>query len=118
MTDLAALTPESFTPCKGTGFLLRLEPPPAAGAAMAGAGAAPQEPAAPVSLELVEVNAAAAPRPGQPRLSFSLVFSGPRGLFLPQRIYRLEHESLGVLELFLVSVQPDARGALFEAVFN
>jgi hypothetical protein len=116
MTDLAALTPESFTPCKGTGFLLRLEPPPAAGAAAA--GAVPQGAAAPVSLELVEVNAAAAPRPGQTRLSFSLVFSGPRGLFLPQRIYRLEHESLGVLDLFLVSVQPDARGALFEAVFN
>jgi hypothetical protein len=110
MTDLAALTPESFTPCKGTGFLLRL-PPPAA------AGGAPQEAAAPLSLELVEVNAAV-PRPGQKRLAFSLLFRGPRGLFLPQRIYRLEHESLGALDLFLVPIQPDDRGALFEAVFN
>ncbi len=116
MLDLAAATPETFTPCRGTGFVLRLAPaaPPAAAT---GAAAAAPPAAAPVTLELVEVNAAA-PRPGQPRPSFSLVFRGPRGLYLPQRVYRLEHEDLGLLDLFLVPIQPNAEGSLFEAVFN
>ncbi len=52
------------------------------------------------------------------RTPFSLLFSGPEGLYLPQRIYRLENDAMGSMELFLVSMQPDERGALFESVFT
>jgi hypothetical protein len=37
---------------------------------------------------------------------------------MPQRIYRLQHEELGQLELFLVPIGPDADGMCYEAVFS
>ena len=52
------------------------------------------------------------------RQPFSLVFRGPLQPVLPQRIYRLEHEGLGTLEIFLVPVGPDKDGMRYEAVFN
>ena len=52
------------------------------------------------------------------RLPFSLMFRAPPGTRLPQRIYRLEHDELGMLELFLVPIGPDADGMCYEAVFS
>jgi len=52
------------------------------------------------------------------RTPFSLVFRAPAGTPLPQRIYRLHHEELGLLELFLVPIGPDADGMCYEAVFS
>jgi hypothetical protein len=52
------------------------------------------------------------------RAPFSLVFRGPKNVYLPQRIYTVEHEKLGALEIFLVPIQPDGEGSRFEAVFN
>jgi len=52
------------------------------------------------------------------RTPFSLVFRGPKGSALPQRIYGIEHEALGGLEIFLVPIGPDERGQRYEAVFN
>lgn len=49
---------------------------------------------------------------------FSLIFSGPLELFLPQRIYRLEHDQLGLLDLFLVPIRQDADGYQYEAIIN
>lgn len=49
---------------------------------------------------------------------FSIVFRGPIGTPLPQRIYRMEHAGIGSFELFLVPIGPDAEGLLYEAVFN
>jgi hypothetical protein len=49
---------------------------------------------------------------------FSLFFNGPGDLHLPQRTYQLEHEQLGSLDIFLVTVARDERGFLYEAVFN
>lgn len=49
---------------------------------------------------------------------FSILFCGPDGQVLPQRIYRLRHADLGTLELFLVPVGRDPQGVLYEAVFN
>jgi len=49
---------------------------------------------------------------------FSLVFRGSTDLVLPQSIYRLSHETLGDLEIFLVPIGPDAQGMRYEAVFN
>lgn len=48
---------------------------------------------------------------------FSLFFDGP-GNRLPQQIYRLEHEKMGELHIFLVPISGDERGFRYEAVFN
>jgi len=50
---------------------------------------------------------------------FTLTFCGPNRPALPQRMYDLEHESLGKLEMmFLVPVGEDGHGRYYEAVFN
>lgn len=49
---------------------------------------------------------------------FSALFRGPRNGVLPQRIYQVEHDRLGTLEIFLVPIGPDAQGMRYEAVFN
>jgi hypothetical protein len=49
---------------------------------------------------------------------FSVFFHGPRQPFLPQRVYTLEHDRMGVFELFLVPVSGDENGFRYEAVFN
>ena len=38
------------------------------------------------------------------RKPFSLVFRGAMESVVPQRIYRLQHESMGTLEIFLVPI--------------
>ena len=50
--------------------------------------------------------------------SFSLLFRAPTDLPAVQTTYRLEHEMLGNLDLFLVPVRSDADGTYFESVFN
>jgi hypothetical protein len=52
------------------------------------------------------------------REQFSLHFRGPSLPALPQRIYRIEHAQLGVLDLFLVPIRRDASGMTYEAVFT
>lgn len=115
MLDLAALTHEDFSRYTGSRFLLPVAPaaPNPPGASGAEAAAAPP----PIPLELVAVNAGH-PRPGAARRSFALVFRGPRGLRLMQRIYHLHHDEMGAMDLFLVPINPDAQGPLYEAVFN
>ena len=46
------------------------------------------------------------------------MLQGPLDAFLPQATYRLEHEQLGALDLFLVPVRKEAAGFLYQAVFN
>ena len=55
---------------------------------------------------------------GRLRTPFSLVFRGPAEPVLPQRIYRVEHEDLGALELFLVPIGRDAESVRYEAIFT
>jgi len=50
--------------------------------------------------------------------SFSLFFRGPLTPVYPQAIYRLQHENLGPVEIFLVPVGPDGDAMQYEAVFN
>ena len=70
-----------------------------------------------LALALIRADALPArPAPGG-RRPFSLVFRGPRSPSLPQRVHRLESARLGVLELFLVPIDPDENGARYEAVF-
>ncbi len=52
------------------------------------------------------------------RNPFSLHFSGPAEPFLPQRVYPMRHEKLGVLEIFLVPIARTAEGFTYEAVFT
>jgi hypothetical protein len=73
----------------------------------------------PIELELAEVKgylSHAHEQSGMER--FSAFFRGPREPFLPQRVYALEHESMGAFELFLVPVAKDENGFRYEAVFN
>lgn len=97
---LKDLTPSSFEEHLGTRFRLALE----------GAGA-------PWELELVQV-VRHEEHPGPRQQPFSVFLRGPRSPVLPQSIYRLEHDRLGMLEIFLVPVGPDGQGMGYEAVFN
>ena len=105
MTEkLKAITgPEHFAECVGSSFRVQWE---------GGEGA---------QLELVSARSLGKNvlRGNLKREPFSLVFrAGSPQFYLPQRIYRLEHEKLGALELFLVPIGPDENGMRFEAIFN
>lgn len=52
------------------------------------------------------------------RASFSILFRGPAGILLPQRIYQIEHHEMGTFDLFLVPLGPDQAGQRYEAVFT
>ncbi len=67
--------------------------------------------------ELIEVTELGEVAPGR-RRAFSLVFRGPRQMVLPQRIYPVEHEVMGTLDLFLVPIGPDQIGMRYEAIFT
>ncbi len=49
---------------------------------------------------------------------FSIFFTGPREIRLPQRVYPLHHESMGEFDIFLVPIAGDEKGFRYEAVFN
>lgn len=49
---------------------------------------------------------------------FSLIFRGPQEPYLPQSTYRIEHDQMGRLDLFLVPIARDEDGFQYEAVFN
>ena len=55
---------------------------------------------------------------GERRAPFSLIFRGPMEPLLNQSICRLDNETMGSLEIFLVPIGPDAEGQRYEAVFN
>jgi len=67
-----------------------------------------------LELELAEVEE----RDGSPVELFFLRFRGPRTPRLAQQIYRLEHEKLGTLSIFLTAVSADQSGIYYESVFN
>jgi hypothetical protein len=73
--------------------------------------------ASPLGVELYEI-ARHEQHPGPRQQPFSAYFRGPYSPILPQRIYTLEHDRLGTLEIFLVPIGPDAQGMRYEAVFN
>jgi len=72
-----------------------------------------------IALKLTEatpLNPAFAPRGARPPFSLIFVAAGP--LILPQRIYRMVHEVLGEVAIFIVPVGKDAEGVHYQAVFN
>jgi len=86
----------AFAECLGSGFRIR-------------ASAEREE-----AVTLIEVQELGSSGPGE---QFSVIFRGGQGDHLPQRIYRMEHEKLGLMDLFLVPVGPDDKGMLYQAVF-
>jgi hypothetical protein len=73
----------------------------------------------PVELELIEVKGwTTQPEEQQGMERFSLIFRGPSDIFVPQNIYRLAHEQMGELDIFLVPIAPESDGFRYEAVFN
>jgi len=94
MFDLATATPEQFDALIGTRFAVN--------------------DSADV-LELVEVLRLRSPS-SRPQ-AFSLFFTS-RTHQLTQATFKLTHPKLGEMDIFLVPIQPDARGPLYEAVFN
>jgi hypothetical protein len=74
----------------------------------------------PMELVLTEATEmGAAPQDPQYRQAFSVVFVGPAQPILPQRIYRVEHEDMGALDLFLVPLGPNRDGRIrYETVFT
>jgi hypothetical protein len=100
---LDVVTAETFTPHVGSTFTV--EP----------------DASTRLPIELVSVSAlggAATGANAKRRTPFSLVFRGARTPVLPQQIYRLVHESLGVLDMFLVPIGPDQVGMQYEAIFS
>jgi hypothetical protein len=77
---------------------------------------------APLELILAEIVAYPVhpPRPGteQQREPFSLEFIGPPVPILPQRIYALENDQFGIVEIFLVPLGPCNQGMRYQAIFN
>ena len=49
---------------------------------------------------------------------FSLRFLGPMDAPILQGIYRVDHDKLGALDLFLVPIARDDKGVQYEAIFN
>lgn len=95
--DLPTL--DDFAPLRGQHFVLAVSPEQT------------------LSAELLE--AKALPQPAlNGRQAFSLLFGGPPEPLLPQRIYRLVHECLPALDVFLVPVAADRAGVRYQAVFS
>ena len=91
-------TKEAFAEHLNTKFIIPLQPP---------AGA--------VELELLEVvSTLSTPRQEQ----FSIFFRGPADIYLPQMTYRMQHDAMGELYLFIVPIGRQPDGFRYEAVFN
>jgi len=71
-----------------------------------------------VQMELIEVTEKNQDEVDSSIQSFSILFRGPKDKMLPQGIYRVDHEKIDTLDLFLVPVGPDQTGLCYEAVFN
>jgi hypothetical protein len=68
-----------------------------------------------LEIELIE----AADDESTPRQErFSLIFRGPLQPFLPQGTFRMEHDKMGTLDLFLVPIGKEEDGFRYQAVFN
>ena len=71
-----------------------------------------------LAVELIEVSDLGEAGSGPRNQPFSLVFRGPRGLFLPQQIYTVSHDEMGPINIFLVPIRPDEKGMQLQAIFN
>jgi hypothetical protein len=99
---LADLKMEDFKACLHQPFQIHLEERPS-----------------PLVAELTEVTALPHHGDGiKSRRPFSIILRNQDDVILPQRIYHVEHEKMGRLDLFLVPVGPDGEGMQYEALFT
>ncbi|MEE8522658.1 MAG: hypothetical protein V3T72_01905, partial [Thermoanaerobaculia bacterium] len=70
------------------------------------------------SMELRLVEAVAVGGTAADRDPFSVVFEGEKEPILAQATYRLHHDGMGTLELFLVPLGPIGDGVRYESVFT
>lgn len=71
----------------------------------------------PIDLELVSVTETGQSSSPGTRAPFSLHFLGPASpQYLAQHIYRLEHEQMGALDLFIVPLGTDKERMRYEAI--
>src|SRR5262245_59440089 len=102
---LESLTLDSFTPLIGQSFRVML----------------PDGQALDAVLESAREVTASGWQPEdkrQARKPFSLVFLGRSQTVLPQATYRVQHETLGDLDIFIVPVGRTPEGITYEAVFS
>jgi hypothetical protein len=69
-----------------------------------------------VSLKLAKVDPAG--DSGRKGGAFSLIFVAPKGPWLPQAVYPVQHPTLGTLEIFLVPVGAAPGGNGYQAIFT
>jgi hypothetical protein len=75
-----------------------------------------QAPGGVVPLKLAKVDPAG--NSGRKGGAFSLIFVSPKGPWLPQAIYPVQHPALGTMEIFLVPIGPRQDGNGYQAVFT
>lgn len=72
-----------------------------------------------IELKLVEVKGYSSKADEQSGMErFSVFFTGPRHIHLPQGLYTLEHDAMGTFDIFLVPIALNDDGFRYEAVFN
>lgn len=77
------------------------------------------EPGNRMKIELIEVVNELEGKTAPPGYdAFSLIFRAAHSEPLNQRIYSLEHDEMGVFDVFLVPVRQDATGVDYQAVFT
>ena len=69
-------------------------------------------------VQLIEVTPGKKFEKDTERDPFSVVFRGPREITIPQGIYKIDHETAGQIEIFLVPIGPDEKGMCFEAGYS
>jgi hypothetical protein len=102
--SLETLTHEAFQPRVGESFRIRPDSETS------------------IEAELIEVRVLGkpgrAPQRSSRRTPFALSFRTATKGALPQRIYAVEHGTMGSYDIFLVPVGPDAVGMVYEAIFT
>ena len=51
-------------------------------------------------------------------MPFSLLFRSTAKSYAPQGTYRVTHEQLGALDIFIVPLGPDQHGMRYEVIFT
>ncbi len=69
-----------------------------------------------VPLKLVKVEPAG--NSGRNGGAFSLLFAAPKGPWLPQATYQVQHPARGTMEIFLVPIGPIADDNGYQAIFT
>jgi hypothetical protein len=73
----------------------------------------------PIELRLIDVKGRASEPHEQAGMErFSVMFTGPADVFLPQDTYRITHPEMGEFYIFLVPIAHESEGFRYEAVYN